>query len=156
MAAGVQAPGAPLPSPTHRQNSILPCPPTRCPAYRPRHNTPIAPRLLSKPRPAYRVACVVLFALILKPLARTRVLACWVPDPNQATKPGPRLTTPHPCPTCRTPRPRVTPQMTHNQLLRLVVAMESALGDGRYEEAARLRDEFKKLSANAPSEQRRS
>lgn len=46
-------------------------------------------------------------------------------------------------------------EMTHNQLLRLVVAMESALGDGRYEEAARLRDEFKKLAVNpATSEQR--
>ncbi len=59
----------------------------------------------------------------------------------------------------RAPAPSSTPsdpQMTHNQLLRLVVAMESALGDGRYEEAARLRDEFRKLSANAPSEQRRS
>ncbi|PNW72526.1 hypothetical protein CHLRE_16g688302v5 [Chlamydomonas reinhardtii] len=47
-------------------------------------------------------------------------------------------------------------EMTHNQLLRLVVAMESALSDGRYEEAARLRDEFRRLSANAPSEQRRT
>ncbi|KXZ43808.1 hypothetical protein GPECTOR_80g168 [Gonium pectorale] len=46
-------------------------------------------------------------------------------------------------------------EMTHNALLRLVVAMESALSDGRYEEAARLRDEFRRLAANAPSEQRR-
>lgn len=36
-------------------------------------------------------------------------------------------------------------EMTHNQLLRLVVAMEAALGDGRYDEAARLRDEYKRL-----------
>lgn len=35
-------------------------------------------------------------------------------------------------------------EMTHNRLLRLVVAMESALADGRYEEAAHLRDEYKK------------
>lgn len=31
-----------------------------------------------------------------------------------------------------------------NRLLRLVVAMESALADGRYEEAAHLRDEYRK------------
>lgn len=30
------------------------------------------------------------------------------------------------------------------RLLRLVVAMESALADGRYEEAAHLRDEYRK------------
>lgn len=41
-------------------------------------------------------------------------------------------------------------------IAQLVVAMESALSDGRYEEAARLRDEFRRLSANAPSEQRRT
>lgn len=35
-------------------------------------------------------------------------------------------------------------EMTHNRLLRLVVAMESALADGRYEEAAHLRDEYRK------------
>lgn len=35
-------------------------------------------------------------------------------------------------------------EMTHNALLRLVVAMESALADGRYEEAAHLRDEYRK------------
>jgi hypothetical protein len=35
-------------------------------------------------------------------------------------------------------------EMTHSQQLRLVVAMECALADNRYEEAARLRDEFKK------------
>jgi len=35
-------------------------------------------------------------------------------------------------------------EMTHNRLLRLVVAMESALADGRYEEAAYLRDEYRK------------
>lgn len=38
-------------------------------------------------------------------------------------------------------------EMTHNQLLRLVVAMEAALADGRYDEAARIRDEYKKLQA---------
>ncbi|GLC44475.1 hypothetical protein PLESTB_000069300 [Pleodorina starrii] len=47
-------------------------------------------------------------------------------------------------------------EMTHNALLRLVVAMETALSDGRYDEAARYRDEFRRLSANAPSEQRRT
>jgi len=36
-------------------------------------------------------------------------------------------------------------EMTHNQVLRVVVAMESALSDGRYDEAARLRDEYKKM-----------
>lgn len=36
-------------------------------------------------------------------------------------------------------------EMTHNQLLRLVVAMEAALADGRYDEAARIRDEYRKL-----------
>ncbi len=34
---------------------------------------------------------------------------------------------------------RIYYEMTHNQLLRLVVAMEAALSDGRFEEAARLR-----------------
>jgi protein-arginine kinase activator protein McsA len=34
--------------------------------------------------------------------------------------------------------------MTSCRLLRLVVAMESALADGRYEEAAHLRDEYRK------------
>jgi flagella basal body P-ring formation protein FlgA len=29
--------------------------------------------------------------------------------------------------------------------LRMVVAMEAALADGRYEEAARVRDEYRKL-----------
>ncbi|PNH06309.1 hypothetical protein TSOC_007324 [Tetrabaena socialis] len=38
-------------------------------------------------------------------------------------------------------------EMTHNRMLRLVVAMESALADGRYEEAARLRDECKHLAS---------
>ncbi|GLI68473.1 hypothetical protein VaNZ11_012899 [Volvox africanus] len=47
-------------------------------------------------------------------------------------------------------------EMTHNALLRLVVAMETALSDGRYEEAARYRDEFRRLSANAQAEQRRT
>ncbi|PNH02707.1 hypothetical protein TSOC_011303 [Tetrabaena socialis] len=48
-------------------------------------------------------------------------------------------------------------EMTHNQMLRLVVAMESALADGRYDEAARLRDEFKKMASNVgASEQRRA
>ena len=40
--------------------------------------------------------------------------------------------------------------MTNNRLLRMVVAMESALADGRYEEAAKLRDEYRRaLSAAA-------
>ncbi|MEW5302660.1 MAG: hypothetical protein WDW38_004226 [Sanguina aurantia] len=34
-------------------------------------------------------------------------------------------------------------EMTHNSKLRLVVAMEAALADGRYDEAAKLRDEYK-------------
>lgn len=34
-------------------------------------------------------------------------------------------------------------EMTHNTKLRLVVAMEAALADGRYDEAAKLRDEYK-------------
>jgi len=38
-------------------------------------------------------------------------------------------------------------EMTHSQLLRLVVAMEAALSDGRFEEAARLRDEYKRVMA---------
>jgi protein-arginine kinase activator protein McsA len=41
-------------------------------------------------------------------------------------------------------------EMTHNALLRVVVAMESALSDGRYEEAAKLRDEYRRLRT-APS-----
>eukprot|EP00199_Chlamydomonas_sp_CCMP681_P002491 CAMPEP_0119106992 /NCGR_PEP_ID=MMETSP1180-20130426/7887_1 /TAXON_ID=3052 ORGANISM="Chlamydomonas cf sp, Strain CCMP681" /NCGR_SAMPLE_ID=MMETSP1180 /ASSEMBLY_ACC=CAM_ASM_000741 /LENGTH=335 /DNA_ID=CAMNT_0007092413 /DNA_START=23 /DNA_END=1030 /DNA_ORIENTATION=+ len=39
-------------------------------------------------------------------------------------------------------------EMTHSQALRLVVAMECALADGRYEEAARLRDEYRRLAAS--------
>ena len=38
-----------------------------------------------------------------------------------------------------------------------MVAMEAALGDGRYEEAARLRDEYRKLNTAAvpaPAENR--
>lgn len=35
--------------------------------------------------------------------------------------------------------------MTHNRLLRMVVAMETALADGRYDEAAKLRDEYRRL-----------
>lgn len=34
-------------------------------------------------------------------------------------------------------------EMTHNTKLRMVVAMEAALADGRYDEAAKLRDEYK-------------
>jgi uncharacterized protein len=41
----------------------------------------------------------------------------------------------------------ITHQMTHNPVLRLVVAMESALNDGRFDEAARLRDEYRQLTA---------
>lgn len=37
-------------------------------------------------------------------------------------------------------------EMIHNQVLRVVVAMETALADGRYEEAARLRDEYRKMA----------
>ncbi len=40
-------------------------------------------------------------------------------------------------------------EMTHNRLLQLVVAMESALADGRYEEASRLRDDYRQLVAQA-------
>ncbi|KAI8462549.1 MAG: bifunctional nuclease-domain-containing protein [Monoraphidium minutum] len=36
-------------------------------------------------------------------------------------------------------------EMTHNRTLRMVVAMETALADGRYEEAAKLRDEYRRL-----------
>eukprot|EP00798_Chlamydomonas_sp_ICE-L_P014726 gene14726-20770_t len=42
---------------------------------------------------------------------------------------------------------RIFHEMTHNQLLRLVVAMEAALTDSRYEEAARLRDEYYQMQA---------
>lgn len=38
-------------------------------------------------------------------------------------------------------------EMTHNQMLRLVVAMEAAVSDQRYDEAARLRDEYRKVVA---------
>lgn len=48
---------------------------------------------------------------------------------------------------------RVFEEMTHNPVLRNVVAMEAALADGRYEEAARLRDEHRKMIANMPSDQ---
>jgi len=34
--------------------------------------------------------------------------------------------------------------MTNNRLLRMVVAMETALADGRYDEAAKLRDEYRR------------
>lgn len=44
-------------------------------------------------------------------------------------------------------------EMTHNRLLRLVVAMESALADGRYEEAAHLRDEYRKVVQQQQSTQ---
>jgi len=46
-------------------------------------------------------------------------------------------------------------EMTHNVLLRLVVAMESALTDGRYEEAATLRDEFRRVNAKVSADKRR-
>lgn len=46
-------------------------------------------------------------------------------------------------------------EMTHSHLLRLVVAMEAALQDGRYEEAARLRDEYKRAIVTQPSEQKK-
>jgi hypothetical protein len=39
--------------------------------------------------------------------------------------------------------------MTHNRLLRMVVAMETALADGRYEEAAKLRDEYRRAVTEA-------
>jgi protein-arginine kinase activator protein McsA len=42
-------------------------------------------------------------------------------------------------------------EMTHNALLRVVVAMESALSDGRYEEAAKLRDEYRRLRTQPSS-----
>lgn len=40
------------------------------------------------------------------------------------------------------------------RLLRLVVAMESALADGRYEEAAHLRDEYRKALLDQSREER--
>jgi len=33
--------------------------------------------------------------------------------------------------------------MTHSTMLRMIVAMEAALADGRYDEAARVRDEYR-------------
>ena len=33
--------------------------------------------------------------------------------------------------------------MTHSTMLRMIVAMEAALTDGRYDEAARVRDEYR-------------
>eukprot|EP00877_Chromochloris_zofingiensis_P005969 jgi/Chrzof1/1625/Cz10g14300.t1 len=45
-------------------------------------------------------------------------------------------------------------EMTHNQLLRVVVAMEYALSDGRYDEAARLRDEYKKMVSQKVADRR--
>jgi protein-arginine kinase activator protein McsA len=47
-------------------------------------------------------------------------------------------------------------EMTHNRLLRLVVAMESALADGRYEEAAHLRDEYKKVVQQSQTADRKA
>ncbi|GBF99500.1 hypothetical protein Rsub_12278 [Raphidocelis subcapitata] len=44
----------------------------------------------------------------------------------------------------RTFHTSIVHEMTTNRVLRMVVAMESALADGRYEEAARLRDEYKR------------
>lgn len=38
-------------------------------------------------------------------------------------------------------------EMTHNPMMRLIVAMETALADGRYEEAAKVRDEFLRMQA---------
>ncbi len=39
--------------------------------------------------------------------------------------------------------------MTHSPLLRMIVSIEAALADGRYEEAARIRDEYRKMVAAA-------
>jgi len=39
-------------------------------------------------------------------------------------------------------------EMTHSAVLRLVVAMEAALADGRYDEAARARDEYRQMLAS--------
>lgn len=47
---------------------------------------------------------------------------------------------------------QISHEMTHNQQLRLVVAMESALADQRYEEAATLRDEFRRLQQHTAVE----
>ncbi len=41
-------------------------------------------------------------------------------------------------------------EATHNPLLRLAVAMEAALSDGRYDEAAKARDEFRKALKEPP------
>jgi hypothetical protein len=38
-------------------------------------------------------------------------------------------------------------EMTHSVMLRLVVAMEAAMADGRYDEAAKARDEYRRLVA---------
>ena len=40
-------------------------------------------------------------------------------------------------------------QMTHSVMLRMVVSMEAALTDGRYEEAARVRDEYRRAVETA-------
>ena len=37
--------------------------------------------------------------------------------------------------------------MTHSVMLRMIVAMEAALADGRFEEAARVRDEYRRAAA---------
>jgi hypothetical protein len=42
---------------------------------------------------------------------------------------------------------KIAMEMTHNPLLRLVVAMESAMNDGRFEEAGRLRNEYSEVTA---------
>lgn len=47
-------------------------------------------------------------------------------------------------------------QMTHSVMLRLVVAMEAALADGRYEEAAKVRDEYRKLVAGQTTDSAQS
>lgn len=57
---------------------------------------------------------------------------------------------PHPH-TPQTLQKHIMHEMTHNALLRVVVAMESALSDGRYEEAAKLRDEYRRLRTQPSS-----
>ena len=42
-------------------------------------------------------------------------------------------------------------EMTHNPMMRLIVAMETALADGRFEEAAKVRDEYMQLKTQASS-----
>lgn len=37
-------------------------------------------------------------------------------------------------------------QMTHSVMLRMIVSMEAALADGRYDEAAKVRDDYRRAA----------